>query len=84
MIYTTLKANREADTKFVHYCEECVIPIGYAFGDEYLDDGDSNWDKIEEDFTEKQIESKVLKYLKEDAKDKDAYYNECMISRSSI
>ncbi len=72
IIYTTLKANRENDVDFVNYCDDCITQVGSIFGEEYIADDDyTNWDKLWNDFTEKQIESKVLKFIKEDAKDKE-------------
>ena len=72
IIYTTLKQNRANDVDFVEYCDECFTQVGSIFGEKYIaDDGYSNWDKLWNDFTDKQIESKVLKFLKEDAKDKE-------------
>lgn len=72
IIYTTLKQNRANDVDFVEYCDECFTQVGGLFGEEYVDEYDyTDWDKLWNDFTDKQIESRVLKFLKEDAKDKE-------------
>ena len=72
MIYTTLKANREAGINFVDFIDECITVIGRFFGEEYVDENDyTNWDKLSEDFSKSKIESIVLKSIKEDAKDKE-------------
>lgn len=72
IIYTTLKANREAGNDFVNYVDECITQVGRFFGEEYMDEYDyTDWHKIWNDFTDKQIESKVLKGMKEDAKDRE-------------
>ena len=72
IIYTTLKENRKNNVNFVQFVEECITPIGYLFGKEYIDEYDySDLDKIYEDFTTRQIESTVIKFIKEDAKDKE-------------
>lgn len=72
IIYNTLKANRENNVQFVSFVDECITAIGSLFGDEYVDDYDyTDIDKLYNDFSDKQIESKVLKFIKEDAKDKE-------------
>jgi hypothetical protein len=73
IIYTTLKQNREHNNNFVQYIDECFLPIGIFFDGNYIDEDDyTNWDKLYNDYTEKQIESIVLKGIKEEAKDKDS------------
>ena len=72
MICTTLKANRENETKFVDFVDECIHCIGSVFGEDYVDDMDyTDWDKLEQDYSTREIESVVLKWIKADAKDKE-------------
>lgn len=72
MIYTTLKQNRENNIDFVQYVDETVYQVGHMFEDEYIDKhGYTDWERLEKDFSYKQIESTVLKWIKEDAKDKE-------------
>lgn len=75
MIYTTLKANKEHginDCQIQVYCQEGITEIGYAFGEEYIDDNYcTDFDKLEADFTDRQIANGVLKYLRKLAKDKE-------------
>lgn len=72
IIYTTLKENKVHNVDFVEYCDNCITVVGGLFGEEYVDETDyTDWDKLWNDFTDRQIESKVLKFLKDDAKDKE-------------
>lgn len=75
MICSTLKANREHETKFVDFVDECIHCIGSVFGEDYVDDMDyTDWDKLEQDYSTREIESVVLKWIRADAKDwEDGY-----------
>ena len=75
MIYTTLKANREANIDIAIYCDDTIAPVGELFDEsgKYMDKHDyTDWDKLLEDYTDRQIQSRALKYLKEYAKEDDS------------
>lgn len=73
MIYTTLKANKENEIDVALYCDEVITAVGALFGEGYLDKYDyTEWDKLMADYTDRQIQSRALKELKEYAKEEDS------------
>ena len=76
MIYTTLKANKEHEIDnldIVIYCEQTIDVVANIFEGDYYDKyGGTDFDKLLNDFTERQVASAVLKYLKSYAKEKDS------------
>ena len=70
MIYATLKANKEADIDIVNWYDENICPIACEFQDKYgaYDWDDVSWDQVHEDFSEKEIKSRVWKNIKQEAK----------------
>ena len=75
-IYTTLKANKEHgidDLDIAIAYDETYGAVGALFGDEYKDEWDyTDFDKLCEDYTDRQIASACLKQLKQMAKGKDS------------
>lgn len=79
MIYTTLKANKEHGNDYCDiaiYCDECFVLIADLFenSEKYYWDGKTNhtdYDKLLEDYTERQIASACLKHMKKLCKGKD-------------
>lgn len=77
MIYTTLKQNQAKGNDYLDiaiYTEECWTIVADLFdnGEKYHNKWDeTDFDKLCEDYTDRQIASACLKYLKTRAKDKD-------------
>lgn len=78
VIFTTLKANKEhkIDNRDIAlYVEESWTVVAELFedADNYLDKwDDTDFDKLYADYTERQVASACLKYLKKYAKEKDS------------
>ena len=72
MIYTTLKANREAGIDIIRWYEETICDLAYLFKDEYEAQGKDYYDippyQVDADFTEKEIRQRVWKDIKNEAK----------------
>ena len=78
VLYTTLKENKQHgidETDIVMYCDECFYLVASLFKDgEKYEDGDyTDFDKLYEDYTPRQVASTVLKYLRQEAKDKENF-----------
>ena len=75
VLYTTLKANKEHDIDYwdiFQYCDESWTLVADMFedGEKYVDGDYTDYDKLVEDYTPRQVASTVLKELRKQAKDK--------------
>lgn len=72
MIYTTLKANKEQGIDIVQWYDETISQLGWIFKEDYnktyYDYEEISWEQIHEDFSEKEIRSRVWKEIKQEAK----------------
>lgn len=77
MIYTTLKENRKNNIDLALYCEETIFVVANLLPDseKYYDEWEeTDFDKVYIDYSEQEIESIVLKRLKEYAKENDSIF----------
>lgn len=70
MIYSTLKANKEAGIDIVDWYDETIAEISYAFRDVYgkYDWTEVSWEQVHKDFSEKEIKQRIWKEIKQEAK----------------
>lgn len=76
VLYTTLKANKQHEKSYWDifiYCDESWTLVADMFedGDKYIDGDYTDYEKLIEDYTPRQVASTILKTLKARAKDKE-------------